>query len=95
MTPSSQDAIATRAIRLEVEAPGTPDELWEMIATGPGITSWFVPAQVDPGARTISLTLDPMVAPIMAPTRVPWTPAQEVKMAPQMAARPAVRMPER
>lgn len=59
MTPSSQDAIATRAIRLEVEAPGTPDELWEMIATGPGITSWFVPAQVDPGARTISLSFGP------------------------------------
>lgn len=47
------------------------------------------------GARAISLTLDPIVAPIMAPTSVPWTPAQEVKTAPQMAASPAVTMPER
>jgi hypothetical protein len=47
------------------------------------------------GARTTSLTLEPIVAPIIAPTSVPWTPAQEVKIAPQMAARPAVTMPER
>jgi uncharacterized protein YndB with AHSA1/START domain len=37
----------TRAIRLEVEVPGTPEEVWETVATGPGITSWFVPAEVD------------------------------------------------
>jgi hypothetical protein len=47
------------------------------------------------GVRTISLTVEPIVAPIMAPTRVPWTPAQEVKKAPQMAARPAVTIPAR
>jgi uncharacterized protein YndB with AHSA1/START domain len=36
-----------REIRLEVEVPGTPEEVWDAIATGPGITSWFVPAQLD------------------------------------------------
>jgi hypothetical protein len=52
-------------------------------------------SSVSSGARTTSLTLDPMVAPIIAPTRVPWTPAQEVKTAPQTAARPAVTIPAR
>jgi uncharacterized protein YndB with AHSA1/START domain len=27
--------------------PGTPDDVWQAIATGPGITSWFVPSEVD------------------------------------------------
>jgi uncharacterized protein YndB with AHSA1/START domain len=36
-----------RAIRLEAEVPGTPEQVWEAVATGPGITSWFVPAQVE------------------------------------------------
>lgn len=35
-----------REIRLEVEVPGTPEEVWEAIATGPGVQSWFVPAEV-------------------------------------------------
>ena len=37
----------TRAIRLEVDVPGTPEEVWATVATGPGITSWFVPATVE------------------------------------------------
>jgi uncharacterized protein YndB with AHSA1/START domain len=35
-----------REIRLEVEVPGTPEQVWDAIATGPGITSWFVPAEL-------------------------------------------------
>ncbi len=36
-----------RSIELEVEVAGTPEEVWEAIATGPGITSWYVPHQVE------------------------------------------------
>ena len=36
-----------RVIDLSVEVPGTPEEVWEAIATGPGITSWFVPHTVE------------------------------------------------
>jgi uncharacterized protein YndB with AHSA1/START domain len=37
----------TRAIRLEVDVPGTPEEVWATVATGAGITSWFVPSAVE------------------------------------------------
>jgi uncharacterized protein YndB with AHSA1/START domain len=47
MTGQQPDPPGTRSIRLEVEVPGTPEEVWEAIATGPGITSWFVPATVE------------------------------------------------
>jgi uncharacterized protein YndB with AHSA1/START domain len=46
-----------REIRLEVEVPGTPEQVWDAIATGPGITSWFVPAEID-GER-LSLEFGP------------------------------------
>lgn len=36
-----------REIRLDIDVPGTPEEVWEAIATGHGITSWFVPSEVD------------------------------------------------
>ena len=30
-----------------VEVPGDPEIVWKAIATGPGIATWFVPAQVE------------------------------------------------
>lgn len=36
----------TRTIDLSVEVPCTPEEAWEAIATGPGISSWFMPCGV-------------------------------------------------
>jgi uncharacterized protein YndB with AHSA1/START domain len=35
-----------RAIELEVEVPGTPEEVWDAIATGPGLAAWFAPAEI-------------------------------------------------
>ena len=37
-TPGEQ-----RSIELEIEVPGTPEQVWKAIATGPGISSWYVP----------------------------------------------------
>ena len=39
--------MTARLVRAEIEVPGTPEEVWEAIATGPGIACWFVPAEVD------------------------------------------------
>jgi uncharacterized protein YndB with AHSA1/START domain len=36
-----------RSVQVEVEVPGTPEEVWQAIATGPGISSWFVPAKFE------------------------------------------------
>jgi uncharacterized protein YndB with AHSA1/START domain len=36
-----------RFVQVEVEVPGSPEEVWQAIATGPGISSWFVPATVE------------------------------------------------
>lgn len=36
-----------RSIQVEVELPGTPEEIWRTIASGPGVTCWFVPTETD------------------------------------------------
>ena len=36
-----------RSIELEIEVPGTPEEVWRAIATGPGISSWYVPHTIE------------------------------------------------
>jgi uncharacterized protein YndB with AHSA1/START domain len=45
--PIQKDASGRRCVVVEVEVPGTPEQVWKAIATGPGISSWFVPSEVD------------------------------------------------
>jgi uncharacterized protein YndB with AHSA1/START domain len=33
-------------ISFEVEVPGTPEQVWDAIATGPGISGWFVQTEI-------------------------------------------------
>ena len=51
-----------RSLEFEVEVPGTPEEVWRAIATGPGISSWYVPHTVEEragGAATASFGAAP------------------------------------
>jgi uncharacterized protein YndB with AHSA1/START domain len=36
-----------RSVQLEFEVPGTPEQVWQAIATGPGISSWLFPTEVE------------------------------------------------
>ena len=40
-----KDPSGCRSVQVEVEVPGTPEEVWQAIASGPGISSWFVPTR--------------------------------------------------
>ena len=42
-----KEASGRRSVQVEIEVPGTPEEVWRAIATGPGISSWFVPAEFE------------------------------------------------
>ncbi len=41
------EASGRRSVEAEIEVPGTPEEVWNAIATGPGISSWFVPTSME------------------------------------------------
>src|SRR5262249_36258214 len=48
-----------RYVQVEVEVPGTPEEVWRAIATGPGISSWFVPTKFEErDGKPVAVTLD-------------------------------------
>lgn len=36
-----------RSVQVEVEVRGTPETVWAAIASGPGISAWFVPTKLD------------------------------------------------
>ena len=55
--PTQKDASGRRFIAVETEVPGTPEDVWKAIATGPGITAWFVPTQLEERAKG-AITMD-------------------------------------
>lgn len=44
------DAPGTRSIRKELELHADPDAVWQAVATGPGISCWFYPTELEPRA---------------------------------------------
>ncbi len=42
-----KEANGRRSVQVEFEVPGTPEDVWQALATGPGISSWFVPTEIE------------------------------------------------
>lgn len=71
-------APTARSLEVDIEVPGTVEEVWEAIATGPGITSWFIPMEVEEhagGEATMDWgpTLGTQIADVVA-----WEPPHRV-----------------
>ncbi|MCU0867796.1 MAG: SRPBCC domain-containing protein [Planctomycetes bacterium] len=62
-----------RSVQVEVEVPGTPEQVWQAIASGPGISAWFVPTQLD-GRAGGSLALDFGGGMVSSAKIVDWQP---------------------
>ncbi len=44
--PVKKDETGKRWVEMELIVPGTPEQVWQAIATGPGYTAWFTPATI-------------------------------------------------
>jgi uncharacterized protein YndB with AHSA1/START domain len=54
-----KDPSGRRSIQVEVEVPGTPEEVWQAIATGQGISAWFCPAEFEErDGKPVAVTLN-------------------------------------
>jgi uncharacterized protein YndB with AHSA1/START domain len=54
-----KEASGRHSVQVEVEVPGTPEEVWQAIATGPGISSWFVPTEFEMvDGKPVAVTLN-------------------------------------
>ena len=58
MMAVQKDGSGRRKVQVEVEVPGTPEEVWRAIATAEGISSWFVPttAEYDADGKPVRMT---------------------------------------
>jgi uncharacterized protein YndB with AHSA1/START domain len=45
--PVKKDTSGRRSVAVETVVPGTPEEVWQAIATGHGISAWFVSTKLD------------------------------------------------
>jgi uncharacterized protein YndB with AHSA1/START domain len=72
-----KESSGRRWVQVEVEVPGTPEEVWQAIATGPGISSWFVPAEFEERDGTpIAVTLNFGQGMEARSTVTAWEPPQ-------------------
>jgi uncharacterized protein YndB with AHSA1/START domain len=76
-----------RVIDLSIEVPGTPEQVWEAIATGPGITSWFVPHEVEGReGGTVRMDFGPGLGESTATVKA-WEPSHRVVFESEMGDR--------
>lgn len=45
--PLKKDGSGRRSVEMEIELPGTPEQIWQAMATGPGYSAWFVPTEIE------------------------------------------------
>ena len=68
-----------RSIDLEVVVDGTPEEVWRAIATGPGISSWYVPHVVEEREGGAALASFGEAPEMQIPGRVAaWDPPRRI-----------------
>jgi uncharacterized protein YndB with AHSA1/START domain len=75
-----KEASGRRSVQVEVELPGTPEQVWEAIATGPGISSWFVPTRIEMGAdgKPARMVFDFGPGMESTPTITAWEPPRRL-----------------
>lgn len=45
--PLKKDASGRRAVEMNIEVPGTPEQVWQALATGPGNAAWFTACEIE------------------------------------------------
>ena len=73
------DTSGRRWIQVEVETPGSAEEVWKAVATGPGISSWFLPNTTEEWVGgLISWDMGPELEMNVVATVAVWDPPHRV-----------------
>jgi uncharacterized protein YndB with AHSA1/START domain len=73
------DSGSLRQLEFDVEVIGTPEQVWEAIATGPGVSSWYVPHSFDGHAGAAALASFGDAPELQIPGRVAvWEPPHRI-----------------
>ncbi len=70
-----KEASGRRSVQVEVVVPGTPEQVWQAIATGPGVSSWFVPTDFEMSeGRPVAVTSNFGPGIVSRSTVTAWDP---------------------
>jgi uncharacterized protein YndB with AHSA1/START domain len=63
---SERPAVKHLSFEVEAEVPGTPEQIWQAIATGPGVTLWFTRMEIEErlGGRVVADPNQPVAAKV-------------------------------
>lgn len=75
----------TDRVEVSAEVVGTPEELWPLLTSGPGISAWFMPAEVDTVAGTVRHRFGPGDDEVSDGTIVAYEPAHRFAYAEEWA----------
>ena len=67
-----KDESGKRSIEVSIEVDCTPEEVWETIATGPGVAAWFMAMEIQQGVGEI--TVDTPEGPQVIGRTTVWEP---------------------
>lgn len=78
--PVKRDENGNRSVQVEVEVPGTPEEVWNAIATAEGVSSWFVPTTSEHDANGVPVKIISNFGPGMesVSTVTGWNPPESL-----------------
>jgi uncharacterized protein YndB with AHSA1/START domain len=69
------EANGRRSVQIQLDVPGSQDIVWRAIATGPGISSWFVPAEMtEENGTPVTMTLNFGPGMVSSSTITAWDP---------------------
>ncbi len=76
-----KEASGRRSVQIEFEVPGTPEEVWQAIATGPGVSSWLMPAEFEErDGKPIAMKLDFGTGTVSRSEVTAWEPPHRLAM---------------
>jgi uncharacterized protein YndB with AHSA1/START domain len=85
MSTNSEKVAHQKSFEVEVDVPGTPEEIWQAIATGPGVTLWFTRMEIEGfvGGKVVADPNQPVASTVTA-----WEPPRRFAYAYPEAAGP-------
>src|SRR5918997_3024574 len=68
-SPPQGALMSDRVLDLQIDVPGTPEQVWEAIATGPGVSAWLHPTEIEErtgGTFTFDMGAGPVTGDVTA-----------------------------
>jgi uncharacterized protein YndB with AHSA1/START domain len=88
--PIKKDGTGKRWVEMELLVPGTPEQVWQAMATGPGNAAWFTKGEIEPRIGGV-FRLDFGQGAVSSGEMMMWEPPRQFSYVESRLANPAYR----